>query len=105
MRSTSAKSSGSVNAGEAPCLSRSARRRSRTRPCTSAITASTGTATAASSGRWWKSSEAVADAGAHLDVGAGRGHDLVLLLQPEEHAVSAGLPEDVFGREAPLDGA
>src|SRR5688572_8209122 len=107
MRSTSAKSSGSVNAGEAPCRSRSARRRSRTRPCTSAITASTGTATVASSGRRGTSlvAEVVADASAHLDVGARRGHDLVFLLQSEEHAVVARLPEDVLGREPPLDGA
>src|SRR6185369_10134106 len=93
-RSTSANSAGSSNAA-APCRIRCWRRRSRTRPCTSAITVSTETSAA----------KIVADARAHLDVAARRGDDAALLLQAEHDAVGAALLERVIGGEAPANRA
>src|SRR5262245_50976606 len=95
--STSAKSAGSSKLAEPPLASTCARSRSRTRPCSSVITASTGTRASPA--------KAIAHAAPNLDVGADGGDLLRLLLQLEYDLELALLPEDVVRREPPADGA
>src|SRR5690349_4998166 len=102
MVSISAKSAGSSRAADAPWRTSSARTRSRTRPCSSAMTASV---EALTSGAWNRALKTLGGARPHGQRCRGRGDDLVFLLQSERHAIIAGQLECVIAGVASLDAA
>src|SRR3990167_6452326 len=96
--STSGKSAGSSKGCGPPPSTSWERSRSRTRRWISAMTASTSTAASLPA-------KAFARSRPDLNVGNGAADRSRLLLQPEDNPIHPALTEDVFRREAALDGA
>src|SRR5215470_2302376 len=98
----SAKSAGSSRAADAPWRTSSARTRSRTRPCSSAMTWSV---EALTSRAWNSALKPLGGARPHGQRRRSRGDNLVLLLQSERHPIIPRQPEGVIPGVAPLDAA
>src|SRR6185503_18302165 len=101
IRSMSANSAGSSRASDAPCRTSSARTRSRTRPCSSAITCSVEALTSQA----YAPLETLIGTGAHSQRRRRGRDDLVFLFQPERHPIISRQPERVIAGVAPLDAA
>src|SRR4051794_35587155 len=98
--SISANSAGSSSAFDAPCRTSSARTRSRTRPCSSAMTCSVITGLTEDARL-----VTFGSAGTNRQRRRRSGNDFVLLLDAEGEVVIARKPERVVGAVTPLDGA
>src|SRR6476646_11677915 len=101
----SAKSAGSSSAADAPWRTSSARTRSRTRPCSSAITCSLSIPFQLAVRKMIADLKAFIRPRSYRQCRRRRGDDLVFLLQTERQPTVAGQAERVVGAVAPLDAA